>query len=403
MLQATFQLYRNAYQGLSPKIWWLALVMFINRSGTMVIPFLTVYLTHRGYSLAQAGYAMAAFGAGSILGGYLGGRLTDRFGHFRVQVASLLLNGLLFLILGQMDRYAAILCCIFVLSSLGEAFRPANAAAIAAYSNDQNRTRCYSLNRLAVNLGWAIGPAVGGLLASQSYTLLFWADGLTCITAALVLFLLFRNQKEATELTKAAATDLPARPAHRDGIFMAGMGLLFLIGLCFFQLFSILPVYFKTEAGLGESTIGAVLAMNGLIIAAIEMVLVYRLENKRPALSYLQAGAFLIGVSYLVLLAGQTLGVILASMLVVTFGEMLLFPFLNNFWVQRSSAANRGQYAAIHTMAFSAAIVSAPTLAALLATKAGYPSLWIANFILCTIAAGGYYRLQQKMKKHERL
>ncbi len=78
--------------------------------------------------------------------------------------------------------------CIFFLASLGEAFRPANAAAIAFFSNDNNRTRCYSLNRLAINLGWAIGPAVGGILASINYNLLFWADGLTCITASMLLY-----------------------------------------------------------------------------------------------------------------------------------------------------------------------------------------------------------------------
>ncbi|MGZ3959395.1 MAG: MFS transporter, partial [Flavisolibacter sp.] len=95
MLQASLQLYRNAYSGLSRQMWWLSFVIFINRSGTMVIPFLTVYLTHKGYTLEQAGFVMGAFGTGAILGGYLGGRLTDRFGHFYVQVFSLILNGLL--------------------------------------------------------------------------------------------------------------------------------------------------------------------------------------------------------------------------------------------------------------------------------------------------------------------
>ena len=193
MLQASLQLYRNAYSGLSRPIWWLSLVTFINRCGTMVIPFLTVYLTDRGYSLAQAGYIMAAFGAGSILGGYIGGRMTDRFGFFYVQVISLLLNGIMFIVLGYMETLWQIGICIFVLSSLGESFRPANSAAIAAYSDDANRTRSYSLNRLAINLGFGIGPAVGGLLASKSYMLLFWADGITCMVASLVLYALFAS------------------------------------------------------------------------------------------------------------------------------------------------------------------------------------------------------------------
>src|SRR6476661_6433425 len=115
MLQASIQLYRNAYSGLSKPMWWLALVIFINRSGTMVIPFLTVYLTHNGFTLAQAGYVMAAFGSGAILGGYIGGILTDRFGHFYVQVTSLFLNGVLFIGLGQMKTFLQFAIFIIIL------------------------------------------------------------------------------------------------------------------------------------------------------------------------------------------------------------------------------------------------------------------------------------------------
>src|SRR6478735_5837192 len=102
MLQASAQLYKNAYSGIPRPVWWLAVVMFVNRCGTMVIPFMTVYLTTQGFTLSEAGYVMGAFGAGSIIGSYVGGKLTDRIGSFHVQVFSLLLNGLMFIVLGQM-------------------------------------------------------------------------------------------------------------------------------------------------------------------------------------------------------------------------------------------------------------------------------------------------------------
>jgi MFS family permease len=202
MVKASIQLYRNAYSGLPREMWWLSFVMFINRSGTMVIPFLTVYITHKGYTLAEAGYVMGAFGAGSILGGFLGGRLTDKYGFYWVQVSSLFLNGLLFIILGQMESIFKIGLTIFVLSSLGEAFRPANAAAIAAYSTEENRTRCYSLNRLAINLGWAVGPAIGGILAGINYKLLFWVDGFTCIAASGLLLITLLPKDKGRAIVK---------------------------------------------------------------------------------------------------------------------------------------------------------------------------------------------------------
>ena len=188
MFPAIIQLYKNAYSSVPKPMWWLALVILVNRAGTMVIPFLTVYLTSKGYSLVQAGMVMAIFGCGGIVGGYLGGVLSDRLGFFSVQVVSLLFNGVLFFLLGRMQTLPQIMSCVFVLSVVGESFRPANAAAVAAYSTEVNRTRSYSLNRLAINLGWAVGPAVGGLLASISYSLLFVVDGTTCVLAALLLY-----------------------------------------------------------------------------------------------------------------------------------------------------------------------------------------------------------------------
>ena len=397
MLQATVQLYRNAYSGLSRPVWWLALVMLINRSGAMVIPFLTVYLTQKGFTIGQAGYVMGAFGVGSIVGGYLGGRLTDRFGHFYVQAGSLLLNGILFIVLGQMQSFAQITICIFVLSSLGEAFRPANSAAIAAYSNEENRTRCYSLNRLAVNLGWAIGPAVGGLLASSSYSLLFWADGLTCISASLLLYAVFKPKRSDQKSVHKAHGIPIGRSAYSDRIFLLGMLLIFIVGICFFQMFSILPLFYRDQMHLNEATIGWLLALNGLIIALFEMVLVFKLEGRQHAVSYMMLGAFCIGASFLLLNTAPLLSVALASICVVTIGEMLLFPFMNNFWVSRSSEKNRGQYAALYTMAFSAAIVLAPTLAAQVAGSAGFGMLWTVDFAICSLAAAGFYLLKKKM------
>jgi MFS family permease len=381
-------------------MWWLAFVMFINRSGTMVIPFLTVYLTSKGYSIAQAGYVMAAFGCGSILGGYLGGRLTDRWGHYYVQVFSLMLNGFLFIVLGQMQTLLQFMVCIFVLSTLGESFRPANSAAIAAYSNESNRVRCYSLNRLAINVGWAIGPAVGGLLASIDYQLLFWVDGLTCILASLLLYFLFSSATNSIR-KKVVHEKIKNASAYRDKIFLLGMFCIFLVGLCFFQMFNILTVYYKQQLHLKENVIGAVLALNGLIIAFVEMVLVYKLENRREAVIYMMLGAFLIGSSFLVLNISRAFAFVLIQMIIVTSGEMFLFPFMNNFWVNRSNERNRGQYAAVYTMSFSAALVLAPTFASLVATWFGFSVLWVINFILCSFAALGYFFLKKTNVTHD--
>jgi predicted MFS family arabinose efflux permease len=279
---------------------------------------------------------------------------------------------------------------------LGEAFRPANAAAIANHTNDDNRIRSYALNRLAVNLGWGIGPAVGGLLADYSTALLFWADGLTCIAASLLLwFLLTPSTIQSVRSPKREK--IKTASAYRDKPFMRGMFYLFLITLAFFQLFSVVPAYFRTEVLLSKTVIGAILAMNGLLIAMFEMILVYKLENKRTSFVYIMIGAFLVGLSFLCFEVGKSLPVVIAAMIIVTFGEMFLFPFLNHFWVKRSSATNRGEYAAVYTMAFASASVLAPTMGTQLAADGGFTLLWVVDFVLCGLAALGFYFLKKEL------
>lgn len=377
-------------------MWWLAIVILVNRSGTMVLPFLTVYLTHNGFSLQQAGYIMAAFGSGGIVGSVLGGKLTDKIGFHYVQVFSLLLNGVLFFVLGRMQTFTQLAVCIFVLSTLGESFRPANAAAIAAFSTEANRTRCYSLNRLAINIGWTIGPAIGGILASINYQLLFWVDGITCILASILLHLFLspynkRIQKEKRVFSSEYIT------AYSDKVFLKGMFFLFLIGTCFFQLFTMMPIYYKEQLHMNEASIGALLAVNGLIIAFVEMILVYKLEQKKDAIIYVIAGSILMGLSFIFLNTGTLRIIALVSIIMVTFGEMLLFPFINNFWVNRSKEQNRGQYASVYTLSFAMASIVAPTMGAQIAQHAGFSILWIVDFCICLLAGLGFLQLKKAL------
>ena len=400
MLSATVNLYRNAYTGLNRRMWLLAVVMLINRSGTMVLPFMTLYCKHIGYSTKQAGLVVAIYGIGSFAGAFLGGRISDRFGFYYTQFFSLLCGGILFIVLGLMNTYFSICVCTFFLSMFNEAFRPANATAIAHYSTPQNRTQSFSVVRLAINLGWGVGGALGGLLASINYKLLFWVDGLTNISAAFLLIWLLPKVTLAQQqnLSKTKTEIVKATPAHADKTFLYFIGLQILFAVCFFQLFTTIPLYFKEALHINEFWIGVVMAMNGILIAIFEMVIVFKLEGRRPYLRLMTYGTIIMAFSFFILNIPLASGFLIAvlSTLLITIAEMVAMPFMNSWYIARSTEGNRGQYAALYTMAWSAAQVIGSASGTQIAYAAGFNNLWWIIGAICLLTAMGYYKLQTK-------
>jgi predicted MFS family arabinose efflux permease len=399
MISKTLSLYKNAYSGLSPSTWWLSFVMLVNRSGTMVLPFMTIYLTSpsMGYSIGQAGIVMALFGLGAVTGGFLGGKLTDRIGFYPVQIITLLGGGVLFMLLGQMKSFPLICLFTFLLSMVNDAFRPANSTAIVAYSAAETRTRSYALNRLAINLGWALGSAIGGILAAMSYELLFWVDGATNITAALLLAYFLHPSKQVRPVKKATVAD-PSHSPYRDKIYLWFILLTILFASCFFQLFTNLNAYYKIELHFKEQFIGLIGAVNGVMIAIIEMVLIFKLEGRRSSIFYISRGIILVGVAYIMLNIFHINHVMaLLMMVVMTMGEILVLPFMNTFWTARSADHNRGQYAGLYTIAWSIAQTAGPFLGAQLIEYAGFNVLWWVLGGLSFATAIGFLRLKKYM------
>lgn len=399
MIASAARLYKNAYTGLSRHTWYLSIVMVVNRSGTMVVPFMTIYCTQKlHFSVSQAGIIMALFGAGAVVGAYIGGRITDSIGFYPQQLSALLLGGILFIVTGYLYSFISLCIGAFVLSMCNESFRPANATAIAYYSTPENRTRSYSLNRLAINLGWAVGGALGGFLASLNYHLLFWVDGGTNIIAALLLLRLLPRVKNVS-LRKARQTneDLGRSP-YRDKVFIWFIILTILFASCFFQLFTMQPLFYKVQWHFDEQFIGILMALNGVIIVIIEMILIYSLEGTKPLTVFIRAGIFLVGAGYaLVNVLPAAAWAAIISVTIITAGEILSLPFMNSLWIMRTKENNRGSYAAIYTMAWSTAQIAAPTFGSQVIEHAGFNNLWWVLWGICAVTSAGFIWLGKMM------
>jgi MFS family permease len=374
-VQRILNLYKDAYSGLPRQVWELSSVQFINRAGSMVIVYLMLYLTHEmGASVTTAGRVISIYGLGAICGTLLGGWLTDEIGPMRVQLFSLLGSGIVFFALSFAHTIWLISVLTFVLALVSEAFRPANSTAVADVSPPEIRVRAYALLRLAINLGFAIGPVVGGILARINYTLLFWVDGTTCILAGFYLFYIYKHDLSTVKHISEEEKKNAQFP-WTDGIYLKVLFLLFVTGMLFFQIFNSWPLDLKENYGLLENQIGPLMAVNAVLIIILEMPLVHWLERKNQ-IKVIGLGAFLVALGIALLPLGDTYLWIVATVVVWTFGEMLCFPLAIAFIANRSNDANRGKYMGMFSFTFSVSMVVSPALGAWIYDVYGPTTLW---------------------------
>lgn len=393
-IQSAWNSYLDAYRGLSSGIWLLAIVMFINQMGTMILPFLSMYMTNRlGLTMQQAGIVLSCYGLGTMSGSWLGGYLTDKFGSYRVQLMSMFGVVPLYIALPQIQTFLALCAFVYLVSLTKDTFRPANSAAISHYARPENLTRAFSLNRMAINLGFSIGPALGGFLIMYDFNALFYTSASICALSAVIFWYFFRHRHQHVERKKSDQhlVKPTARNAYFDRQFLLFSGCIALYATCFFQLLNALPLYYKTEAKLDAQHVGLLMAFNGLVVFVFEMIVVHWAERKLSLRQNMIVGTALCAVSFAVLLPGSAHLILYLSMFLMSLSEILIMPFSATIAVERSTAANRGSYMGLNGMSYSIAFASSPLVGMALAEAFGFTSLWIFDTITLLVVAIAFY------------
>ncbi len=389
-------LYTNSFKGLSKESWMLALVMLINRSGSMVLPFLGVYMTaHLKFSIENTGIVLSFFGIGSVIGSWFGGFITDKFGEYRVQYLSLLLSVPLFCLIPLFKTEIGVAAIILLQSIVSDSFRPANSVAITKYAKPENITRAFSLNRMAINLGFSIGPALGGILSAISYEFLFYSNAFAALSAGVLYIIFFNKRNKLAKLkarkVKEAIEIKKENSPYKDGKFLIYCFLCMLFSICFFQLFSTLTIFYKETAHLSQQNIGYLLGYSGFIVVLLEMGLVQAAEKYLNLAKTMFLGTFICGLSYAMLGFDYSIITLIISMTLLSVGEIWALPFMSTITALRSGKNNKGAYMGLNGIAFSVAFIITPYLGTLIAEKFGFTILWIGTGILLTTTATAFY------------
>ncbi|GAB5406157.1 MAG: MFS transporter [Aureliella sp.] len=383
--------YRSAFSGLPAGAWAFSFVLLVHRSGTMVLPFLSLHLKdHLGLTSGGAAQLLSVYGVGSICGAILGGRAVSKFGALKVMIASLLGAAPFFVALLYAQTAITAAVVIFLLAAVGDAVRPAAMTATASLCSGEKLGRAFALNRLAVNLGMSIGPAMAGLMYVNYFAAIFYIDAITCVTAAALVWWIFGAARMASELvdSDAAQHETPNSGFWRDVVLVSVLVQFCLVMIIFMQSIGSYPIYLRERYGLTEATIGLVFTINTGLIVLFEMVLIAWLDRFRK-LPVIGIGCVLIALGFGILPLGSGLGFVCLAVVIYTLGEMLSMPLLTTWGSQRAPAHKRGQYMGAVTAAFSMSWVIAPVLGGAL-YRWSPDAVWYLALALAPVVAAGF-------------
>jgi len=375
--------------GLPREVWLLFATNLINRVGMMVLPFLVLYLTRElGFSLARAGSMLALYGASAIVFGPIGGRLSDRIGALPVMRVSLIASGCVLLLFPLAKSFAAVAAMTVLWAGCAEMFRPASLAAITHVVAPGQRRQAFALNRLAINLGMSIGPALGGFLATVSFRAMFAVDAVTTLLAGAVLALTPWRAFSGVNSEAANRHGEPIGPATilHDTLFLVFLGGVFLVGMVFFQHESALPLYLVQYLSLSPAFYGMLFTINTLLIVALEVPIITATAHW-PNTRSLIFGCMLFAIGFGALGVIASPGGVIATVVVWTFGEMLLFPAMAAHMAEIAPENRRGAYMGAYSMSMSIALTVGPWMGTQLLAAFGPVTVWSVMFALGALAA----------------
>ncbi|MEO0405589.1 MAG: MFS transporter, partial [Bacteroidota bacterium] len=329
----------------------------------------------------------------------IGGVLSDKIGPYKVMTTSLLLTGSCLFGMMFLEGLVEIGIGILITMMVADTFRPALFASIRSYSKPENTTRSISLIRLAINLWFSFGPAIGGLIiTSYGYSGLFIVDAITCALAGVGLLMWLSPKRR--NITKEPEPPDGDGKAIADGwyvLFLIGM---LIFGFVFLQWFSTIPVFFEKIVSMSEAEIGLLMALNGGLIVVLEMPIVSWLDSiKANKLVLTAIGLFLTGLSILVFNWSVLLGMLLASIVFMTVGEMIAFPYSNAWVMDRAKRGKLGDYMGWYTVAFSLSHIFGHFTGLKLSDHYGFEVTWYAMFGLSVIGALLIFLVAFKEKK----
>ncbi|MXM67553.1 MFS transporter [Streptomyces sp. HUCO-GS316] len=391
---------RETVSGLPRAFWWLWISTLVNRLGAFVATFMALYLTlDRGYSASYAGLVASLHGLGGVISSLGAGVMTDRLGRRPTLLLAQASTAASVALLGFMHDPVAIAAVAFLVGLTSNASRPAVQAMMADIVRPEDRVRAFSLNYWAINLGFAVSSMAAGFIAEFSYLAGFLIEAGMTAVCAVVVFLKLPESRPAVPAGKAATDDVGLGAVLRDGRFMGVVGLSFLVALIFQQGFVGLPVAMG-EAGFTPADYGMAIAVNGVLIVALQIPVTRFIEDRDPR-RLLVVSSLLAGYGFGLTAFAGSVGVFALTVCVWTLAEIVNAPTQTGLVVRLSPVHGRGRYQGMYTMSWSVAALVAPLMSGFVIDHFGADWMWGLCAVIGTAAAAGYGTLMRRLPPEE--
>jgi len=392
----------NPWKGLKNlprEMWIIAAGTLINRTGTMVLPFLALYLTSKIHlSADKAGFIITFYGIGALVTAPFVGRLADKFGSYLIMKISLFFSGITLLFYPFVEGYVQILIITILWAIINEAYRPANMSLISHVVTSEQRRTAFALNRLVINLGMSIGPVVAGFLVLINYSIIFFVDAATAIIAALFLLSFpihekYRNPEENSG--KIGLNENESKGAFKNFAFIYFLLAMLPASMVIFQHIGAMPIFVVNDLKFSPSLFGLLSMVNTVLIIIIEVPLNISM-SKWPERLSLALGAFLIGLGFGAMAYASSIPAIIITIIIWTFGEMIFFPSSASYVAEIAPPEKRGEYMGFFQMLFSASMAFGPWLGTIVYEHSGAKVLWIWAFIFGLLSVIMIFFLKEK-------
>ena len=390
-----------------PRVFWLVMLgMFIDQlGGALIYPFFGLYITSKyAVGMTEVGILFSIIAITSLFGSLIGGAVTDKFGRKGIILFSLIISAASTLLLAFAPDLRFIYLSGFIVGFFGNMAGPAHRAMIADILPEDKRIDGFGIQRVIANLAIAIGPAIGGFVATRSYTLLFILDVILSSITALMLFFLVPETKPQLEIPpdhagKQEETLLESLAGNlkvfKDSVFLVYMLASIFYVLAYMQMNTTLPVFLRDVHGLPDSGYGIILSINASMVVLFQFWITRRIKRFAP-MKLMAWGMVIYAIGFSMYGYVSVFWLFITAMVIITIAEMLVTPTGQAIVAKLSPIDMRGRYMAVFGFSWTIPMTIGPLAAGLIMDNYNPNWVWYGAGIFMLVSASIFASLQVK-------